>query len=171
MADIHEVLLTAELPAELPDTELAELRWHLGLGPHPERCVIVVDHWPVRTVDEEGEPLPEDRWEVERYPLLDARGAADPRIGGAVLSALVRRDGPGDPGWALTSRQVLHAEEFPLLEQLLRWLRQRATGHRGGPARLHCHIRSPEDGPVLRPVPLDGAGLDGLGSEGAGVEP
>ncbi|WBB61212.1 hypothetical protein O7599_01230 [Streptomyces sp. WMMC500] len=149
MADIHEVLINAELPADLADAETAELRWHLGLGPRPERPTVVVDGWPLTTVEEEGEPLPEDRWEIDTYPLLAQRGPADPRIGGVVFSELARREGAADAGWALSSRQVLHSDDLTLLEQLLRWLQARAVGYRGGPACFSCHTRFYEDGPEL----------------------
>ncbi|WP_413804790.1 hypothetical protein [Streptomyces sp. OE57] len=159
MADIHEVLLTAELPADLTEVEMAELRWHLGHGSRPERFTIVVDCWPMVTIDEEGEPLPEGEWEIDRYPLLAERGPADPRIGGVVFSELARRDGPTDSGWALSSRQILHSDDFTLLEQLLQWLRRRAVGHAGGPVCFSCHTRFYEDGPALKPVLLDEGGL------------
>jgi hypothetical protein len=81
VADIHEVLITAELSADLSEAELTELRWHLGLGSRPEEFAIVTDCFPLVTVDEEGEPLPEDQWEIDAYPLLAGRGPADPWIG------------------------------------------------------------------------------------------
>ncbi len=111
------------------------------------------------TIDEEGEPLPEGEWEIDRYPLLAERGPADPRIGGVVFSELARRDGPTDSGWALSSRQILHSDDFTLLEQLLQWLRRRAVGHAGGPVCFSCHTRFYEDGPALKPVLLDEGGL------------
>ncbi|MFI0817699.1 hypothetical protein ACH4TX_14530 [Streptomyces sp. NPDC021098] len=159
MADIHEVLLTAELPADLTEAEMAELRWHLGHGARPEQFTIVVDGWPVVAVDEEGEPLPEGQWEIDRYPLLAERGPADPRIGGVVFSELARRDGPTDHGWALSSRQVLHSDDLTLLEQLLTWLRRRAVGRGGGPVCVSCHSRFYEDDPVLKPMLLDELGI------------
>lgn len=111
------------------------------------------------TVDEEGAPLAEGKWEIDRYPLLAEHGPADPRIGGVVFSELARRDGPTDRGWALSSRQVLHSDDLTLLEQLLQWLRRRAVGHRGGPVCFSCHTRFYEDEPVLKPVLLDEGGL------------
>ncbi|WP_371785708.1 hypothetical protein [Streptosporangium subroseum] len=159
MADLHEVLITAELSAELSEAEISELRWHLGLGPKPMEFTIVTDRLPLVTVDEEGEPLPEDRWEIDAYPLLAGRGPADPRIGGVVFSELARREGPADAGWALSSRQVLHGDDLTLLTQLLRWLQERAVGYGGGPACFSCHSRFHEDDLVLKPVSLDGEEL------------
>jgi hypothetical protein len=152
MTDLHEVLITAELPADLPEAEMAELRWHLGLGPQPEDLSIVTDCFPLVTVDEDSEPLPEDEWEVDTYPLLAERGAADWRVGGVVFSELARREEPAGPGWALSSRQVLHSDDLNLLVQLLRWLQARAVGRGGGPACVSCHMRSYEDDLVLKPV-------------------
>jgi hypothetical protein len=166
VADLHEVLITAELPADLPAAETAELRWHLGIGPRPETSTVVVDGWPLVTVGEDGEPLPEEQWEIDTYPLLAGRGPADPRIGGVVFSELARREGPVAPGWALSSRQVLHSEDLPLLGQLLRWLQGRAVGHGGGPACFRCHTRFYEDGPELKPVALDGEARRSPGAQG-----
>ncbi|MBB6553547.1 hypothetical protein [Nonomuraea rubra] len=36
MADIHELLVAMDLRGDLSETELAELRRHLGLGSRPE---------------------------------------------------------------------------------------------------------------------------------------
>jgi hypothetical protein len=155
MADLHEVLITAELPADLPEVEMAELRWHLGLGPQPEDLSIVTDGLSLVTVDEDGEPLPEDQWEIDAYPLLAERGPADWRVGGVVFSELARREEPAATGWALSSRQVLHSDDLTLLAQLLRWLQARATGLRGGPACFSCHMRFHEDDLVLKPVSVD----------------
>jgi hypothetical protein len=156
MADLFEVLLIAELPVDLPEAELAELRWHLGLGPEPEQFTIVTDALPVVTADDDGEPLPEGQWTVEHLPLLAGRGAADARIGGVQFSELARREGRQGTNWAVTSRQVLHPDDHALLAQLLRWLEQRVVGYRGGPACLSCHMRHHEEGPVLKPVSVDG---------------
>ncbi|MDP9848700.1 hypothetical protein [Streptosporangium lutulentum] len=155
MADLHEVLITAELRADLSDAEISELRWHLGLGPEPETFTVVTDDLPLVTVDDDGEPLPEDRWEVDRYPLLAARGPADPRVGGVLFSELARREEPADAGWALSSRQVVHGDDLTTLTQLLRWLRERAVGHGGGPACFSCHTRFYEDDLVLKPMSPD----------------
>jgi hypothetical protein len=156
MADLHEMLITAELPADLSEAEISELRWHLGLGPEPEQFTIVTDGLSVETVDEDGEPLPEEQWEIDRYPLLAARGPADPRIGGVLFSELACREEPAEAGWALSSRQVLHSDALALLTQMLRWLRERAVGRRGGPACFSCHTRFYEDDLVLKPMSLDG---------------
>lgn len=158
MADLYEVLITAELRGDLSDAELAELRWHLGLGPQPERLAIV-NGWYVVTTDEEGNELPEDQWTVDRYPLLAERGVADARVGGVVFSELARREDPGNTSWALTSRQVVHAEDLDLLGQLLRWLQDNATGYGGGPPHFSCHMRFFEEGFTLKPVSVNESGI------------
>ncbi|QKW06686.1 hypothetical protein HUT18_10035 [Streptomyces sp. NA04227] len=163
MADLHEVLITAELPADLTEEELAELRWHFGQGSCPEKFPIVVDHWPLTTVDEDGEPLPEGQWEIDRYPLLTQRGPADPRIGGITFAELAFREGESRPGWALSSRQVVHSDEFGLLEQLLRWLSHQADRVQGAPPRFSCHTRFYEDEQVLMPLELTGRDEEGDG--------
>jgi hypothetical protein len=154
MADLYEVLITAELTADLPEADVTELRWHLGIGGKPEALSIVTSGGDVVTMNEDGEPLPRDQWWAEFSPLLDQRGPADGRIGGVAFAELVRREGTGDDAWALTSRQVRHADELDGLSELLSWLRQHAVGHRGGPPIFSCHMRFYEDGPVLRPVTL-----------------
>lgn len=156
MADLHELLITAELSGDLRDDELAELRWHLGLGPMPAECVIVTDGLPVVTVDDGGEPLPRDRWRVEAYPLLAQHGPADSRLGGIAYSQLARREEPHAAGWALSSRQVVHSDEFDQLTQLLVWLRERAIGYHGGPVAFSCLRRFHEDEPGSRPALVDG---------------
>lgn len=45
------------LRADVSDEELAELRWHLGLGPRPVTLAIV-RAFPVVVEDDEGEPVP-----------------------------------------------------------------------------------------------------------------
>ncbi|MDA2811815.1 hypothetical protein O4J56_14325 [Nocardiopsis sp. RSe5-2] len=36
MADVFELAITVDLRDEISEEEVAELRWHLGLGPEPE---------------------------------------------------------------------------------------------------------------------------------------
>ncbi|MFG2087545.1 hypothetical protein [Spirillospora sp. NPDC048824] len=158
MADLYEVLIAAELRGDLPEAEIAELRWHLGLGPQPEELAIVTAWYPI-TVDEHGDQLPEDQWKYDMYPLLAERGPADGRVGGVAFSELARREDAGATSWALTSRQVLHPDELDLLGPLLQWLQEQATGYRGGPAYFSCHMRFFEDDLVLRPISVHGADI------------
>lgn len=156
MADLYEVLITAELRGDLPEAEVGELRWHLGLGPQPDHLAVVTA-WPPVTVDEHGDELPQDQWEFDTHPLLAERGPADRRVGGVAFSEMARRDDEGAGSWALTSRQVLHPDDLDLLGPLLGWLQERAIGRQGAPACFHCHMRFFEDDAVLRPVSVHGA--------------
>ncbi|WP_051712550.1 hypothetical protein [Spirillospora albida] len=105
MADIYDFFLAFDL-RELSEHELAELRWHLGLGPRPEELTIITD-FDTFEPDEDDSP----------FPVLARRGAAR-RISGAVFSLLEAREN----GWALTTRQELHPDEFDEVEKFLAWL-------------------------------------------------
>ncbi|WP_131739868.1 hypothetical protein [Actinomadura roseirufa] len=139
MADLYEVLVTADLPDDLSDEELAELRWHLGLGPEPSTLTIVTDYAEV-VLGENGEPVADGHgnWVLENrpFPALAGRGPAH-RIGGALVSELTRREG-NHSGWALTSRQEIHADDFRHPVTLLDWLSDRSH-------RFLCHKRFYED--------------------------
>lgn len=125
MSDIHELTVAVDLRDEISATELAELRWHLGIGPRPEHLSIVTE-FPVVVVDDSGVPMVED----DPRPLLAGNGAAA-RVGGVLGSALEPRTDPPREGWALTSRQELHPDEFEEVGELLGWLAARAhAAHR-----------------------------------------
>ena len=116
MADIFELLLTLDLRDELSDDELAELQWHLGLGPKPEVLRIVTE-FPFVEEGEDGELLVED----DPQPLLGYHGEGF-KVGGALVSVLLRRERTPFGVWALTSRQEIHPDEFELTGKLLSWL-------------------------------------------------
>ncbi|MDL4819053.1 hypothetical protein [Actinomadura opuntiae] len=116
MADIYDFFLAINL-RELPDAEVAELRWHLGLGPQPEDLTIPIDFSEV-IVGADGEPAVVQTPEAQ----LAQRGPAW-RIGGALFSALERRE---NGGWALTARQELHPDYYDHVDPLLEWLGARA---------------------------------------------
>ncbi|MFD3781077.1 hypothetical protein [Streptomyces sp. NPDC058612] len=120
MSDLHELTVAVDLRDELCAAELAELRWHLGTGPRPERLSIVTE-FPVVVVDDAGLPVVED----DPHPLLAGHGAAA-RVGGALRSALAARTDPAGRGWSLTCRQEIHPDEFGQVGELLRWLAARA---------------------------------------------
>lgn len=117
---MHELTIALDLRDELSEQELAELSWHLGIGPQPERLSIVTE-FPCVVVDDAGNPVIED----EPHPLLAGRGAAA-RVGGALCSALASRADLPRKGWSLTSRQEIHPEEFEKVGELLCWLAARA---------------------------------------------
>lgn len=131
MADAYDFFLTLDLKDDLSEDEVAELRWHLGLGPQPARLCIITE-FPEAVLNDAGQPADgtgEVTWENAPYPVLAQRGPAW-RIGGAAVSELARRERPR-PGWALTTRQALHPDEFPNVDKLLGWLASHADHDRG----------------------------------------
>lgn len=120
MADIYELSLALNLREELSEEELAELRWHLGSGPEPERLRIV-PAFPVVLVDDDGEPVVAD----EPVPLLGRRGEAW-KVDGALVSVLLRPEDARHGTWALTVRQEVHPDEFDRTGELLGWLATKA---------------------------------------------
>ncbi|TGA84536.1 hypothetical protein [Streptomyces sp. MZ04] len=119
MADIYEISMAIDLRDDISEAEIAELRWHLGLGPQPKRLTIV-RAFPVVVEDDQGELVTED----DPQPLLGHQGAAW-KVGGALASVLVRRD----TGWALTARQEFHPDDCDRLGELLTWLAGKAGDH------------------------------------------
>ncbi|MFF0746348.1 hypothetical protein ACFYVL_38740 [Streptomyces sp. NPDC004111] len=120
MADIFELMLSVDLCDEVSEEELAELRWHLGLGPQPEVLRIVTD-FPFVAEDEHGEPVVENCPE----PLLAQRGEAC-KVQGEAVSVLARKQDTQCAAWALVSRQEIHPEDFERTGELLTWLAHRA---------------------------------------------
>src|SRR5947207_5394331 len=43
VGDLYELVLSIDLRGDITDDELAELRWHVGQGPRPERLPIGTD--------------------------------------------------------------------------------------------------------------------------------
>lgn len=133
MADIYELSIVLNLREELSDDELAELRWHLGLGPKPE-TLHTVPTFPTVVEDDHGEPIVVD----ELAPLLDQYGAAW-KVDGALVSVLLRTEKARYGAWALTVRQEIHPDEFDRTGALLSWLATKADNrHRAstGTVRL-----------------------------------
>lgn len=130
MSDLYELMVAVDLGEGISEGELAELRWHLGIGGRPKRLAIVT-RFPVVVWDDEGEPLIED----DPRPLLAGRGAAQ-RVGGVLGSALESRADLSRKGWALTARLEVHPDEFERVGELLGWLAARAqeTHRRDGGA-------------------------------------
>ncbi|TYC66433.1 hypothetical protein EH183_42755 [Streptomyces sp. CB01881] len=120
MGDIFELTITLDLRDELSADELAELRWHLGLGPRPE-VLRIVPRFPYAYLDDDGVLVVED---LPR-PLLGDHCEAR-RVGGALVSVLLRREDTWCGAWALTSRQEIHPNDFDLTGELLGWLAARA---------------------------------------------
>ncbi|MFJ1701057.1 hypothetical protein ACIOHC_39590 [Streptomyces sp. NPDC088252] len=120
MSDVYELVITVDLRDEITEPEVAELRWHLRIGPRPERQSIVTG-FPFVVVDDSGYPVVVD----EPHPLLAESGAAS-RVGGVLCSALAGRADLPRKGWSLTSRQEIHPDEFDIVGELLSWLAVRA---------------------------------------------
>ncbi|MGI5193769.1 hypothetical protein ACQEVY_09025 [Streptomyces sp. CA-288835] len=120
MADIYELSIDLNLHADLSDDELAELRWHLGLGPQPEALRLLPefpDHDPM--------------------PLLGRHGAAW-KVGGALTAGLVRQEDLTNRAWALTARQEIHPDQFDITAELLTWLATKADDrHRLADGTVH----------------------------------
>ena len=136
VSDIFEFALALNLRDDLSDAELADLRWHLGLGPQPENLAILTA-FPVVVVDDNGRPQVHD----EPRAILAQRGSAW-KVGGELSAGLARREQPA--GWAVTARQELHPDDFGTVRALLDWLATHASDGTG-------HLRFCEDSD---PVPL-----------------
>ncbi|MFG2292591.1 hypothetical protein [Streptomyces sp. NPDC048603] len=136
MSDIHELQVTVDLRDGLSGQELAELRWHLGLGPEPEQLTVITE-FPFVVVDDDGNP----RIENEPRALLAGSGPAW-KVGGTLGSSLTARTGLPGGGWSLTSRTELHPDDTEQVGELLRWLAPRVHDthvHPDGTVRLgHC---------------------------------
>ncbi|MFI8453395.1 hypothetical protein [Streptomyces erythrochromogenes] len=120
MSDVYELMIAVDLRDEISEPELAELNWHLGIGPRPERLTIVT-RFPVVVLDDADMPVIEDH----PRPLLAGQGAAW-RVGGVLCSALASRAGRPRKGWSLMSRQEIHPDGFDEVGELLCWLAARA---------------------------------------------
>ncbi|MET7642558.1 hypothetical protein ABZS83_02710 [Streptomyces sp. NPDC005426] len=132
MADIYELFIVLNLRGSLSDEEAAELRWHLGLGAKPD-TLHIISAFPAVTEDDCGELV------VEHHPvpLLSRQGEAW-KIGGALVSVLLRPEPAGQGPWALTVRQEIHPDEFDLTGELLSWLAAKADDrHRSAASTVH----------------------------------
>ena len=142
MADQYELVLAVDLDDDLTAAEVAELRWHLGLGRPPARPGIVTG-FPSVGQGDDGELIVTD----DPRPLLGQRGPGW-KIAGMLSSGLARRDNPA--GWMLTCRQEIHPDSFDEVRAVLDWLADRAgRGH--GDEFAIGHVRFYED---VDPVPL-----------------
>ncbi|OLF17086.1 hypothetical protein [Actinophytocola xanthii] len=151
MSDVHDFLLVLDLRPEVSEEKINELRWHLGLGPQPENLTIVTDFDEVM-VDEAGEPIVESH----PRPLLGEQGPAW-RTGGALVSQLVAR---ADGGWAVTSRQELHPDDFDRVSALVDWLAAHARD--AGNPQFIGYLRPLEDATVATPLTITDGRVVGL---------
>ncbi|MEV4759247.1 hypothetical protein AB0J86_29695 [Micromonospora sp. NPDC049559] len=132
MADIHEFMVSMDLSGELSDAELADLRWHLGLGPRPERLTIITE-FPALVFDDNGRPVedPDGGWRTENdpHPVWGRAPYAASKIGGVAFSALVQEDGRTGSRSALTCRWEIHPDEHGEVAALFDWLAGRRAEH------------------------------------------
>ncbi|MGW7053577.1 hypothetical protein [Streptomyces sp. NPDC054887] len=127
MADVFELMLTVDLVDQMSEEELAELRWHLGLGSEPDVLRIVTD-FPGVVEDDHGRHVVETHPE----PLLGQHDYAS-KVDGPLASTLVRRQDTESDAWRLTSRQEIHPDAFDSVGQLLNWLATKAEGRHCDP--------------------------------------
>ncbi|WP_433362562.1 hypothetical protein [Streptosporangium sp. CA-115845] len=154
MGDIYELVLSVDIRADVTDDELAELRWHVGQGPRPERLPIGTDRY-VETYPLGDPDDPDCEWEdAEAEPVFARRGAAW-RVGGALVAELVARE--RSDGWALTVRQELHPGDFYRLRTLLDWLGRCSVGaNAGGVESFVGYLRFHESAEIAPLVLVDG---------------
>ncbi|MFC4114420.1 hypothetical protein [Nonomuraea zeae] len=132
MSDIHELMVAMDLRGDLPETELAELRWHLGLGPRPEHITeqTIIVNEVLDLLDDEQVPARDEsgNWVIKEFPRPaweDGSPYAATKIPGAGCSILVRADDHGDGRWALTCRWEIHPDGHAEVAGLLGWLAAR----------------------------------------------
>jgi len=112
---MFEFVVSVVLRDELSIDDVAELRWHLGLGELPE-CGPRIGGGVCRVAeDEDGELVT-----LDPEPLLGAHGPAW-KIGGMLGASLER----STTGWRLDARQEMHAEMLEESTELMRWLYRR----------------------------------------------
>ncbi|MGR6916431.1 hypothetical protein ACU635_19490 [[Actinomadura] parvosata] len=137
MGDLYELALSLDLTAAVTDDELAELRWHLGQGPLPERLPIGSDRYAVTyPLGDPDDPACE--WITDDPEPLFARRGPAWQVGGALVAELVRREPPA--GWALTVRHTVHPDQFYWVRTLLGWLGR----HSAGPGPFVGYLRFSE---------------------------
>src|SRR5262249_17834697 len=115
--DSYEFLLNIDLRDDLSEGELAEVRWHLGLGPQPAEVVIVTTTYPVPADDGSRPEVP--------LPVLAGEGAPT-HVHGVQVSTMARRNPFGAPGWGITARQELHVDAIEDVRTFVQWLVQHA---------------------------------------------
>lgn len=119
-------MVAMDLRGDLPEAEVAELRWHLGLGPRPghvtERSIVVNEV--LDLLDDEREPVRDENgdWVVKEFPEPawgDGAPYAASKVPGAGFSILVRADDHDDARWALTCRWEVHPDGHAELADLI----------------------------------------------------
>ncbi|WP_331770993.1 hypothetical protein OG948_46020 (plasmid) [Embleya sp. NBC_00888] len=147
MSDLYELTMALAIRGPLSGGEVAELRWHAGLGggvlPASGARGIVTE-FPVVVVDDFGVPTVED----DPRPVLGRTGMAL-RVGGESTADVT----PTAGGWVVSVRQELHPDEFDAVGVLLTWLAARADDAHTSPdgSVVLGRLRFLED---IEPAPL-----------------
>lgn len=153
MADLYELVLNVDVRGDITDDELAELRWHVGQGPRPERLPIGTDAY-LETFPLGDPSDPDCEWETaELAPMFAQQGAAW-RVGGVLVAELVGRKQPD--GWALTVRQELHPDLFYQLRTLLQWVGAHAANPGAGVECFAGYLRFYETTQIMPLVLMNG---------------
>lgn len=128
---MYEFMVSMDLRGELTDDEVAELRWHLGLGPRPERLTIITTFSEI-VIGEDGRPVEDERgdwvYEDRPRPVWDLVQAGTSKIGGAAVSAFDLHDDRYGRRWGLTCRWAVHPEDCAEVGKLFGWLVGRCVG-------------------------------------------
>ncbi|MEE6260462.1 hypothetical protein [Plantactinospora sonchi] len=144
MGDMHEFMVSMDLRCELSDDEVAEVRWHLGLGPQPERLTIITE-FPSIVIGDDGRAVEDEhgQWvfEDDPRPVWELVEPGIDKIGGAAVSALHRQDDRSGGRWALTCRWAVHPEDRGDVATLFDWL----IAKRAGDERFFGYLRWYED--------------------------
>jgi hypothetical protein len=120
MADVYDFFLAIDLRDDLSAAELAEVRWHLGLGPEPAEMTIIDSIYTYPVYDE---ATGAESWRDGPMAVLEHDGPTA-RIRGAQVSAMARRW--DDRGWAITARQEVHVDAMEDLVTFVEWLARHA---------------------------------------------
>jgi hypothetical protein len=106
------IFFNIDLRDDLSEAQLAEVRWHLGLGPQPAEVTIVTTTYIV--------PAEDGSWPEVLLPVLAGKGEAVYFRGGQV-SAMARRSFERS-GRGITARQELHVDGIEDLRTFVAWL-------------------------------------------------
>ncbi|WP_344328294.1 hypothetical protein [Streptomyces macrosporus] len=113
MSDYYDLFLAVDLPPDLPEPTLQELRWLLGQAEAPPT-------------------LESADWDSWGYPWqVFAGGFASHSFDGVDTSLLLRAvDRPnldGSVPWALTVRTCVHEDEFGVVMEVVEWILRQST--------------------------------------------
>lgn len=108
VSDYYDLFLALDLPADVPEPFLLELRWLIGESAAPPAQLSATD-W-----ESWGDP----------WPALLGSGASH-AFAGADMCSLVKSNAvlaDGDVPWALTVRTCIHEDDFGIQMDVMTWL-------------------------------------------------